>query len=224
MIQFFLAIAVFLAAHVLPAATGLRARAIARFGRGPYIAVYSLVSLACIAWVIAAALAAPYVELWAPGRATALVPLLAMLPACILLAGALWQPSPLSVSFRGGLPAADRAGLVARIRHPILWAFVLWSASHFVANGDLVSAILFGSLAVFSLAGMKRLERRARARLSQRDYAAAAALTSGGPATRFAGLAKGRALLEVLAGLLLYLALLHLHGPVIGVAPLAWLS
>jgi len=147
-----------------------------------------------------------------------------MLPACILLAGALWQPSPLSVTFRGGLPDPGKAGLVARIRHPILWAFVLWSASHLIANGDLVSAILFGCLSLFSLAGMKRLERRARERLSEADYAAAAALTGGGPLARFAGLAKARAVLEVLAGLLLYVALLYLHGPVIGVDPLTWLA
>ena len=224
MIEFFLAIAVFLTAHVLPAATGLRARAISRFGRGPYIAAYSLVSLVCLAWVIAAALTAPSVEVWPPSRAAALVPFIAMLPASILLAGAVAQPSPLSVTFRGGLPDPGRTGLVGRLRHPILWAFFLCSASNLVANGDLVGVVLFGSLALFSLVGMKRMEGRARSRLSAQDYALAEALTSGGPAARFAGLAKGRALVEVLSGLLLYVALLHLHGPVIGVAPQTWLS
>mgnify|MGYP002625717770 CR=1 FL=1 len=223
MTQFFLAIAVFLTAHVAPAATGLRGFLIARLGRRSYLLGYSLVSLACIAWVIAAALAAPSVELWAPSRTGALVPLAAMLPACILLAGGLWQPSPLSVTFRSGLPDPRKAGLVARIRHPFLWAFFLWSASHLVANGDLVSVILFASLALVSLAGMKRLEERARTRLPEADYEAAAALSSGGPLARFNGLAKGRALAEGLAGLLLYEALLHLHGPVIGIDPLIWL-
>jgi len=47
--QFFLAIAVFLAAHVVPAATGLRGFLIARLGRRAYLVGYSLVSLACIA-------------------------------------------------------------------------------------------------------------------------------------------------------------------------------
>ncbi|MEO3427249.1 NnrU family protein [Pelagibius sp. CAU 1746] len=223
MIEFFAAIAVFLAAHVLPAATGLRVLLIEKLGRPAYLAVYSLVSLATIAWVIAAALAAPYIELWAPSRATALVPLAAMLPASILLAGALWQPSPLSVSFRGGLADPRRAGLAAQFRHPVLWAFFLWAAAHLVANGDLVSLILFGSLAGFSLAGMKRMERRARARLSEADYAAAAAQTDGGPAARLRRVVPLCGVIDLLAGLLLYAALLHLHGPVIGLDPLAWL-
>jgi len=226
MIEFFAAIAIFLAAHVLPAATGLRALLIAKLGRPVYLGLYSLVSLATIAWVIAAALAAPYIELWPPSRATALVPLVAMLPASILLAGALWQPSPLSVSFRGG-PADPheshgRAGLVTQLRHPLLWAFFLWAASHLVANGDLVSLILFGSLAVFSLAGMKRMEGRARQRLSASEVAAAEALTSGGPLTRLRRVAPLRGLLDLVLGVVVYGAVLHLHEPVIGIAPLAW--
>ena len=223
MTTFLLAIAVFIAAHVVPAATGLRAWLIGRIGRRAYLAGYSLVSLAAIAWVIVAALQARYIELWAPGRATALVPLAAMLPACILLAAAAFQPNPLSVSFRGGLPDPRRAGLATLLRHPILWAFFLWSAGHLVANGDLVSVILFGSLAAFSLAGMKRLERRAHHRLSPADYAAALALTGGGPGERLRRAASLRSLVEIFLGLALYAALLHLHGPVIGVDPLAWL-
>lgn len=224
MIEFFAAIAVFLAAHVLPAATGLRALLIAKMGRPAYLALYSLVSLATIAWVIAAALAAPSIGLWAPSRATALAPLIAMLPASILFAGALWQPSPLSVSFRGGLADPRRAGLVAQLRHPVLWAFFLWAASHLIANGDLVSLILFASLAAFSLTGRQRMERRARSRLSEADYAAAAAQTSGGLAARLKRVVPLRGLLDIVLGVLLYAALLHLHRPVIGVSPLAWFS
>jgi uncharacterized membrane protein len=223
MIEFFAAIAVFLAAHALPAATGLRALLIEKMGRPAYLTLYSLVSLASIAWVIGAALSAPYIELWPPGRATALAPLVAMLPASILLAGALWQPSPLSVSLRGGLAAPRRAGLAAQIRHPVLWGFFLWAASHLIANGDVVSVILFASLAAFSLAGMERLERRARQRLSESDYAAAAALTAGGPGARLKRVRPLYGLLDLGAGVLLYAGLLHLHGPVIGVDPLAWL-
>lgn len=223
MIEFLVAIAVFLAAHILPAATGLRAALIGRLGRRPYLALYSLVSLATIAWVIVAALAAPYIELWAPSRGAALVPIVAMPAACILFAAAVFQPNALSVSFRSGLPDPRKASLATLLRHPLLWAFFLWAGSHLVANGDLVSVILFGSLAVFSLAGMKRLESRARQRLSATDYAAATALYEGGVGARLRRIGALRALVEVAAGVLLYAALLHLHGPVIGVDPLAWL-
>jgi len=223
MIEFLVAIAVFLAAHILPAATGLRGALIGRLGRRPYLALYSLVSLASIAWVIVAALAAPYIELWPPSRGAALVPIVAMPAACILFAAAALQPNPLSVSFRSGLPDARRTGLAAPLRHPLLWAFFLWAGSHLVANGDLVSVILFGSLAVFSLAGMQRLESRARQRLSAADHAAAMALYEGSIGARLQRVGAVRAFVEIAAGTLLYAALLHLHGPVIGVDPLAWL-
>jgi uncharacterized membrane protein len=220
MIEFGLAILAFFAAHILPAATGLRAAAVARFGHRPYVAIYSLVSLAAIAWVIVAARGAPYIALWSPGPATALVPLIAMLPAALLFVAGAATPNPLSVSFRSGLPKADATGLARLLRHPILWAFFLWAGSHLVANGDLVSVILFGALALFSLAGMKRLERRARARLSEADFAAARAFTGGGAGRRLRLALSRRGLLEALAGLAVYAALLHLHGPVIGVDPL----
>lgn len=223
MIEFLIAMAVFLAAHILPAATGLRAALIGRLGRRPYLALYSLVSLATIAWVIVAALAAPYIELWAPSRWAALVPIIAMPVACILFAAAVLQPNPLSVSFRAGLPDPRKAGLATLLRHPLLWAFFLWAGSHLVANGDLVSVVLFGSLAVFSLAGMRRLERRAKQRLSAADHAAAVALHEGGLGARLRRVVVLGALMEIAAGVVLYVALLHLHGPVIGIEPLAWL-
>ncbi|MEQ8402470.1 MAG: NnrU family protein [Roseitalea porphyridii] len=222
MAELLIAIAVFLAAHVLPAATGLRAFLIRRLGRHLYIAAYSLISLAAIAWVIAAARAAPYIEFWPPGRVTSLVPVVAMLPASVLLAAAAFEPNPLSVSIRSGRPDAQKSGLALLLRHPLLWAFFLWSASHLVANGDLVSVILFGSLSVFGLAGMKLLEGRARRRLSAADFAAVTARTRGGIAERLARVRPLRGLADLGAGLLLYAVLLKLHGPVIGVDPLAW--
>lgn len=222
MTAFFLSILFFFAAHILPAATGLRGFLIAKIGRPLYVGLYSLVSLAAIAWVIMAALAAPYVELWAPGPVTALVALLAMLPACILFVGGALRPNPLSVSFAGGAIDAQRPGLLAVVRHPVLWAFFFWSAGHVVANGDLVALILFGAFALFSLLGMRRLEKRARERLPAADFAAALAVTAGPLPPRLAKLMTPRAVLEVLLGLALYVALLLLHGPVIGAYPLAY--
>ena len=221
MIEFGLSILVFLAAHIAPAASGLRGHLIERIGRRAYLAAYSLVSLATIAWVIAAAVAAPYIEVWPPSGAAALVPVVAMLPACLLFAGAVLRPNPLSVAFAGGLTDPGAPGVLALTRHPILWAFFLWAASHAVANGDLVALILFGALAVFSLSGMRRLERRAAGRLSADDLAAARAIVRGPVPARLRHLATPRAAGEILVGLLLYGGLLLLHGPVIGVEPLA---
>lgn len=220
MLEFALAMVVFLAAHALPAASGLRGLLIARIGHRSYVALYSAVSLITIAWVIFAAANAPYIELWPPSRATTLVPLVAMLPACLLLAAGALRPNPLSVSFAGGRTPAAAPGILSLTRHPLLWAFFLWAASHLVANGDVVSLVLFGALAAFSLSGMPRLERRARQRLSTKDLAAALAIAQGPWPARLRRAASLRSVLELLAGLLLYGLFLHLHETVIGLDPL----
>ena len=219
MLEFALAFAAFLAAHVVPAASGLRDVAAARVGRRAWVAGYSVVSTGLLAWLISAAVRAPYVELWAPGRALALAPFLAMPLACMLLVAGAGRATPVSVSFRGGAADSARPGVLALTRHPILWAFALWGASHALANGDLVSVVMFGGFAVFALAGMRGLERRAR----RRGEVAGFALARGPMGERARQAASGRLAAEAALGLVLFLVLLALHGPAIGVAPTAWL-
>jgi uncharacterized membrane protein len=223
MIEFFLALAVFLALHALPAATPLRARLIAVLGRPLYIALFSIASVLALAWLVWAALAAPYIALWPPSPATALIPIVAMAPACLLVAAGATRPNPVSVSFVGGTVDAARPGVLALTRHPILWAFFLWSASHAVANGDLVALIMFGGFALFSLAGMRLQERRARRRLAPETYAAAMADARGGLGERLARAASPRLALELGAGVILYAVVIALHGPIIGIDPLDYL-
>ncbi|MDF2233828.1 NnrU family protein [Albimonas sp. CAU 1670] len=217
--EFALAFAVFLAAHVLPAATGLRAAAVARVGRGRWVLGYSLLSIALLAWLISAALRAPYVELWAPSRPLALVALAVMPLACMLLAAGAARANPVSVSFRGGPVDAARPGVLALTRHPILWAFALWGGAHALANGDLVSVTLFGGFALFALVGMRGLERRARRRGETAGFAPA----RGPLGARLRRAASPRLAAEAALGLALYALLLALHGPALGVAPTAWI-
>lgn len=219
MTEFLIAYAVFLLAHALPGATGLRAWLIARLGRRGYIIGYSLLSTALLVWLVSAAMRAPYVELWAPSRALMLVPFALMPLACLLLAAGATRPNPASLSFRSGPADRARPGLLALLRHPVLWALALWGGSHAAANGDLVSVMVFGGLALFSLAAMPMLERRAR----KRGERAAFALQEGGLRARARRAASPRLAVELAAGLALYPALLHLHGPVIGVDPTIWL-
>lgn len=216
MVEFLLAYAAFLAAHVLPVATGARARLIARLGRGAYMAGYAAVSVGLLVWLVSAALRAPVVELWAPSRPLALVPHALMPVACLLLAGAATRPNPGSVAFVGG-PAPEAAvGLPALIRHPILWAFALWALGHVAANGDLAAAAMFGGFAVFAVAGMAALDRRAA-------RAGIAPPAHGPLSARAARAWSPRMAAEAAAGLVLWALLLGLHAPVIGADPLGWL-
>lgn len=215
MIEFFAALLVFVLAHVLPARTGLKARLVSRFGRRPYLAGYSLVSLGLLAWVIDAGRRAPYVPLWDPAPWQAWVPLVVMPVAFVLLVAGLAQPNPLSVTLRAGeTPGA----IVAITRHPVLWGFLLWALAHVPPNGDVVSLVLFGAMALFAAAGIPLLDRRARRRLGEARWRALAA--SGAERRDVSAL-----LLLAAAGLALHAwFLLQGHELLIGVDPLARLG
>ncbi len=114
-------------------------------------------------------------------------------------------------------------------RHPILWALLIWGLAHIPPNGDLVSVVLFGGMAVFSLAGIPLLDAMARRRLGAERWGALAKATSVLP---FAALLSGRTslgpitphLVSALAGLALYAwFVLRGHELLIGVDPLALL-
>ena len=226
-LEFAVALAAFLAAHVIPAATNLRARATAAIGRRNYLLVYSLLSTGLLLWVIWSAQRAPYVELWPPAAWRLAVPVLTMPIALALLGAAAARPNALSISILRSSGPPRIAGALAITRHPILWAFLLWSLSHVIANGDVVAAVLFGSLSVFSVAGMIALDRRARKRLGEETWRTAAARTSLLP---FAAILQRRAswdmgpadVLGAVAGLAAYAAMMGGgHEWLFGVAP-AW--
>lgn len=209
---------VFLAAHVLPTATGLRAAAVARLGRPVYLGLYSLLSIALLAWVVRAAGDAPYIEIWPPSAAGAGAALILMAIACWLLVGAVRRPNPASISFRQG--AADPAdpGPLALTRHPLLWSFALWAAAHVLANGDAAALLMFGAALVFALLGMRALDRRA----ARDGRVSMEAPAPSGLAKRAAGAFSGTGWIDLLAAALLFAALLALHPIVIGVDPLGW--
>jgi uncharacterized membrane protein len=228
--EFLIAIAVFVVAHVVPPAPPVRQRLIALLGRRAYLAGYSVLSLGLIAWIIVAAHRAPYVPLWTPAPWQTLVPIVAMPLAAWLLVAGLAEANPLSISLRGSGDATEPGPAAAVTRHPVLWAFLLWAASHMVPNGDVVSLILFGGMAILALAGLAVVDRRARRRLGEERWKRLAAATSVVP---FVALASGRARLRVslrlglslVAAVALYLwFLLQGHIWLIGVDPLALLG
>ncbi len=160
MIQFLLALALFLALHSVPAIPSIRQSLIARFGRRAYLIAYSIVSLLALGWVFHAAFRLDYVELWPPAAWQAWFPIILSPIALFLLVAGLISPNPTSVTLRRG---EGRPGAVVNVtRHPVLWGFLFWSLSHIIANGDLRSLLLFGAFALFSIFGMAMADRRAR--------------------------------------------------------------
>ncbi len=121
-----------------------------------------------------------------------------------------------------------RAGPITAItRHPVLWGFLLWAASHVPPNGDLVAVVLFGTMVAFSLVGFVLLDAKARRRLGPARWRAMSRATSVLP---FVALLSGRATLAPSRGSLIALAsalalyawfLAQGHALLIGPDPLA---
>jgi uncharacterized membrane protein len=212
-----LALLVFVGAHLGPTRPRARRRLTAQLGERGYLLLYSVLSVGLLAWLIVAAGRAPFVPLWDPAPWQAWVALVLMAPACLLVAFGLGAPNPFSIG--GGDPARfdpARPGIVAISRHPILWAVALWAGAHLLANGDLAHALLFGSFLGMAALGIGVLDRRARRRLGDAAWAMLATRRRPGWRPLEGGL-------RLAAAAALYLALLHLHAPVIGVDPMAWL-
>ena len=228
MLEFLAALGAFLAAHVIPSRTGLRAALVARTGERTYLIVYSLLSLALLAWLISSAIRAPVVPLWPTSLTHYWITLVLMLPASMLMVGGATTANPLSVSFaaKGFDPSAP--GLVGVTRHPLLWGFALWAAVHVLPNGELVPLIMFGGFGLLALSGMAIVDRRKRRQFGA-EWDRLAAPTSAipfaawmrGPAAR--RWRPGSLVMTLAGGTTLYLLLLWLHPRMIGPDPAALL-
>ncbi len=173
--QFLIAYAVFLTAHMVPAIPAVRRRLVSAIGERRYLVVYSALSLALITWLIAAALAAPYVEVWAVPPAVRTITLIVAPLGLMLVAIGLFSANPLSVTLNRGGPENRFGAITAVTRHPVLWGFGLWSLAHLGARGDLVLAMLFGGFALFSFAGMVLVDVKKRRQFGAEAWRALAA-------------------------------------------------
>ncbi len=221
---FALALALFVLIHVGLSATGLRSRLVGAIGEGPYRAVFSLASLALLAWMIqgyGAMRGDPFDPLneavWAP-PAWLLWPSMAIsfLGVTLVVAGVL-TPGPTLAGFESSsLKRPEPARGVLRItRHPVLWGAALWSLGHLLVNGERFALMLFGALGLMVIFGARSIDRKARARNAE-GWDAFEAVTSNVP---FAAIAQGRnrlALDEIgwrgLAGVAATLAIVWAHG------------
>lgn len=217
-LEFTLAFGTFFLTHSLPLRHGLRARLTAALGRRGFTLAYSALSLAALAWLIGAAGRAPFVPLWDWSAWQLLVPLVVMLPVCLILALAIGRPNPFSFGgTRNDRFDPARPGIVRLHRHPLLLALVLWAAAHVVPNGDLAHVLLFGTFALFALIGMRLVDRRKRREMGAAWPRLHAAVGQSAPAWRGMSAQTGA---RLALGSALYAGLIWLHLPVIGVSPL----
>lgn len=185
------ATACFIAIHLFVSGTGLRDRLVSWLGEGPYLGLFSAVSLALIVWMSMsygpALMADGNAFLWqAP---TWWLHLGGVVVLIAFLLGVLGMLAPNPGAVGQDARAADEPRGIQRItRHPFLWGVGLWAVFHLVANGDLASLILFGGLAVLAFGGTLSIDAKRRRKLGA-TWEGYAARTSNIP---FAAILAGR--------------------------------
>jgi uncharacterized membrane protein len=213
-----LATVAFLGIHVLPS-TPLRRLVAGALGESAWLGLFSLASLAGLAWMVVAYKAAPFEGLW-PGLH--LLPVFVLPFAFVLLACGVLARNPMLAGQAGALKGEEPARGILRItRHPVMWAIMLWAAAHILAVGSLQAVIFFGGLLLLAAAGTALQDARKAALLGE-DWARFAARTSNLP---FAAVLQGRNRVvwreigwwRPAAGLAAFAVVLWLHGWLFGV-------
>lgn len=79
-----------------------------------------------------------------------------------------WGRTPMLVGINNLLMLASvyffaasgmKTALARKLRHPMLWGAVLWSAGHLLVNGDVPSFVLFGGIGLWALVSMVLINR-----------------------------------------------------------------
>src|SRR5438876_5505822 len=142
-----LGLAVFIGGHSVTIARGARQAVVGRIGGAPYKLAYSLVAaigIVLIGWGFAQYRASGWIDVWYPPSWIRHVTVALMWPAMVCLA------------------AAYIPGQIKRtLKHPFLVGVKLWAFAHLLANGDLGSVVLFGSILAWAVADRISLKRRA---------------------------------------------------------------
>lgn len=156
---FILVCLTFLIFHAIPSVRGLRKKLTVLLGERAYLTIYSLISLALLIWVIYEATLAPKIYLWPFAMWTYWIPNILMPIAFTFLVAGATTANPLSIAApRKGFDP-DNPGMIVRVtRHPVLWAFALWSLAHLPPNGDVAVAAMFSVFAIFALLGLKLVD------------------------------------------------------------------
>lgn len=141
-----LGLILFLGTHSFSMARKSRSDLIGRIGEGPFKGLYSLLSLAGIALIaigFGQYRAGGYIPVWDPPVWTRHLALLLVLIAFICVAAAY-------------LPGHIKR----RLKHPILVGVKIWAVAHLLANGDLGSILLFGSILAWAVVARISAKRR----------------------------------------------------------------
>ena len=120
----------------------LRDRLTEAVGLGPSKGIIALILVLSVLLMVIGYRNADDVPLWTTGPLAHGLAVMAMLPAIALF----------------GL-GSSQSRLRGTLRHPMLTGMLVWSLAHLLVNGDLASLVLFGTLALWSLAQMRLINQ-----------------------------------------------------------------
>jgi len=150
----------FVGSHFFMSLAEVREPLVQRIGEGPFLGLYSLVSLVLLVLMaMAYGEADRSVYWWYPDPVHYLIAMVVMWFATVLVAGSFMAPNPSSVGM-GDKAKEGPQGMLRITRHPLLWGFGLWAFAHVLANGDVSSVMFFLSFAVLSVVGALVLDRK----------------------------------------------------------------
>ncbi|MGB3469698.1 MAG: NnrU family protein [Erythrobacter sp.] len=196
----------------------LRASMVRAFGDLGFQIVYSLVSLATLGWVYFAFKAAPPADLGGSGEIGWIIATALTLPAMVLFAGSVLGNPALPTPMAQDQARSKPRGALVVTRHPMMWGFALWAASHMIlfwSTRTMVTAFAIGFLA---LVGAHIQDRKKRVLMGE-AWSQWESNTSYWP--RLGAFAKVGAVPLVL-GTVLFAGLSWLHMPLGGIPAGIW--
>lgn len=217
---------VFLAIHLLISGTRVRDAITGAIGEGPYLGLFSLASIAAIAWLVMSynAAQAQNVALYEPWIGMRHLAIPAVAVAFLLAVPGLLLPNPTSLKQEGAAAKAETVKGVLRItRHPFLWGVAVWAAFHVGANGDEAAVIFFGTFFLLSVFGTFSIDAKRRRKMGE-AWIGFAAKTSNIP---FGAILTGRNSLKLgeildwrfLIAAAVFAGVLFSHAHLFGVSP-----
>lgn len=135
-----------LGVHLVVTRRAFRARLISSYGEGPYKIGFSLISAVGVAltlWGFLSYRATGVIDVWYPPRVMKHIAEALILPSIILV-----------------VASYIRGRIYAKLKHPMLAGIKLWATAHLLANGDLGSIILFGSILAWAVIDRISLKHR----------------------------------------------------------------
>lgn len=196
----------------------LRGPLVNLIGEQGFQLVYSGVSLATFAGIYFAFVAAPTADLPGTGEIGWAIATALTLPALVLLAGSFLGNPALPTPAAEKQARAEPKGVFRITRHPMMWGFALWAASHIVLHWSWRTTITATAMAILALVGASLQDRKKQGQMGE-AWATWEAKTSYWP--RLGGFLKAGAFPWAI-GLILFVFLSWLHLPLGGIPAGIW--